>query len=641
MKTIHEIIVLFKTHLDLGFTDFAENVAENYVNEYIPNAIRIAEALRGQDEGFIWTTGSWLIQHYFETSSTPQLMEDAIRKGLIRWHALPFTTHTEFMDEALFRYGLSLSQTLDARFQKTTIAAKMTDVPGHTKSMIPLLEKAGVRFLHIGVNPASARPNVPNLFRWRAENGKEIVVMYNNDYGELTPIGESGTAVYFGHTGDNHGPQSVAEINAIYAELHQKYPQAALRAGTLEDVAVLACKEKELPIVTSEIGDTWIHGTGADPHKTSSYRALLRYAKSLPPETAAKLYHELLPVPEHTWGLDEKTHLGKPSAENPILGEHDFFVRKEFEAVRSTPKFQKMEASWDEQRRYLQNAVTVLVGSKQAEAARLCTEYRRSFTDLTGYTEQLCANKFQVDGYTVSVNATGALTYLSKGGTQLIAENGSLGAFVYEVFSEQEYQRFYAQYSGHSEDWAKEDFTKIGMSKAVAHAEQFLPCAARVYSNQNSLVVRMDMPQRGTALYGCPAQAELFVRMEDDCVEFDFAWSSKSATRVAEAMWLGFTPAQNLTAIHKLGAWINPFDVVENGARKLHAVDFGANFDGIELQTLDTPLLTVGEPSLLDFNNDMPKANQGVYFNLFNNVWGTNFPMWYEEDARFRFLLKL
>ena len=25
------------------------------------------------------------------------------------------------------------------------------------------------------------------------------------------------------------------------------------------------------------------------------------------------------------------------------------------------------------------------------------------------------------------------------------------------------------------------------------------------------------------------------------------------------------------------------------------------------------------------------------YFNLYNNVWNTNFPMWYEDDALFRF----
>ena len=31
----------------------------------------------------------------------------------------------------------------------------------------------------------------------------------------------------------------------------------------------------------------------------------------------------------------------------------------------------------------------------------------------------------------------------------------------------------------------------------------------------------------------------------------------------------------------------------------------------------------------------------GVHFCLLNNLWGTNFPMWFEEDCRFRFKISL
>jgi hypothetical protein len=30
-----------------------------------------------------------------------------------------------------------------------------------------------------------------------------------------------------------------------------------------------------------------------------------------------------------------------------------------------------------------------------------------------------------------------------------------------------------------------------------------------------------------------------------------------------------------------------------------------------------------------------------LHFNLYNNIWGTNHPMWYDEDAKFRFALIL
>ncbi len=117
------------------------------------------------------------------------------------------------MNKELFEYGVSLSRKLDAHFGMKTIAAKMTDVPGHTIAMVPILAANGIRFLHIGVNPASTKPDVPTMFWWQAAGGEKLLVMYNNDYGQLTEIGNSGAAVYFAHTGDNCGPQSVEQIH--------------------------------------------------------------------------------------------------------------------------------------------------------------------------------------------------------------------------------------------------------------------------------------------------------------------------------------------------------------------------------------------------------------------------------------------
>ena len=80
--------------------------------------------------------------------------------------------------------------------------------------------------------------------------------MYQKDYGAFAPIGDSGTAIYFAHTGDNHGPQGPEQILKVYGELRRKYPGVKLRAGTLEDVAKVALGLSGLPVVTKEIGDS-------------------------------------------------------------------------------------------------------------------------------------------------------------------------------------------------------------------------------------------------------------------------------------------------------------------------------------------------------------------------------------------------
>ena len=56
-----QVFVIFKTHLDVGFTDYAANITEKYLKSYIPNAIKVGSELKDTDTPFIWTVGSWLI----------------------------------------------------------------------------------------------------------------------------------------------------------------------------------------------------------------------------------------------------------------------------------------------------------------------------------------------------------------------------------------------------------------------------------------------------------------------------------------------------------------------------------------------------------------------------------------------------
>ncbi len=158
MPQLRKIIVLFKTHLDVGFTDLAANVVDRYMTEYIPRALDIAQELNlpGQERRFVWTTGSWLIAEYLRTAPAPRraAMENAIRRGDVSWHGLPFTLHSELADARLYDYGLGIARELDARYGIHTLGAKNTDVPGHTRAIVPHLARAGIRFLHIGVNAA-------------------------------------------------------------------------------------------------------------------------------------------------------------------------------------------------------------------------------------------------------------------------------------------------------------------------------------------------------------------------------------------------------------------------------------------------------------------------------------------------------
>ena len=202
-----KVIVVSKTHLDLGFTDFAKTVYDTYLNTYIPNAVLLAKKMNTADKKkFVWTTGSWIIKEALKNGTDIQKenLARALICGDIVPHALPFTTHTELLDEDTMDYALSIVDKLDAVRGRKTVSAKMTDVPGHTKALVPLLHKHGIKLLHIGVNGASALAEVPPCFLWKCD-GSEIVVIYSGDYGGAFQCDLMDEILYFDHTLDNRG----------------------------------------------------------------------------------------------------------------------------------------------------------------------------------------------------------------------------------------------------------------------------------------------------------------------------------------------------------------------------------------------------------------------------------------------------
>lgn len=637
MTDIRKVLVIYKTHLDIGFTDFSKNVVRRYMEEFIPDALTLAEKLRrcGAQERLVWTTGSWLIYEYLRTHSVEEnnRLSEGIRNGDIRWHDLPFTTHTELMNADLFEYGLSLSQKLDNRFGRKTIAAKMTDVPGHTKAMIPYLRKAGIEFLHIGVNPASTVPEVPPLFRWQADNGDVLTVMYQKDYGEYTRIGQSDTAVCFAHTGDNLGVQSEEAIRQIFADLRERLPGAEIIAADLNDLAyAVRAVEDTLPIITDEIGDTWIHGVGTDPKKVCQFRALERLYTAMP-DGADKdaLASGLLMIPEHTWGLDVKTH----------LKDHAHYDRTSFACIKDTaPNYRKMEASWKEQRAYLYNAVAALSEEWRLPAEARLAEAERVETVVAGLQPYTAGESITLGNYRVQFGAAGEIVSLTHGNLRISDADHPLLRLMYEQFSGEDYKRFFRQYNRLDVEWAREDFTKPGMDTAAPAYRAAVPEKAHIFADAERVVVQYQFPDWVHAECGCPRKMEMLLTVDKDALVFDLAWFDKPANRISEALWIGFEPCGDHKQIRKLGAWIDPCKVVSKGQCRLHATDYGVRYDSFEIETIDSALVAPQEPSLLNFCDDKPDTGK-VWFNLYNNVWGTNFPMWYAENARFRFVIRI
>jgi hypothetical protein len=695
IKTVH---VVFKTHLDIGFTDLAKKVVERYEREFIPKAILLAEQLEaeGGQAGFIWTTGSWLIDRYLKHADSQQRerMESAIAKGYIRWHGLPFTTHTELMDESLFRYALSISQKLDRRYGKHTIASKMTDVPGHTRAIVPLMQEAGLRYMHIGVNRASKRPDVPSVFRWQAPCGAEVIVNYADNYGQSLEIEGLEDALVFAHTGDNCGPPSIEEIKAEFASIEAAYPGAIVKASTLDEFAekLLGVRDR-LPIVREEIGDTWIHGTATDPLKLARYRECIRLRNMWLEEGRMQegseeyeAYSEALTlVAEHTWGLDLKKWLpdfynySKPDFQaarkrNSVdpkdvpskyeyigafaLHEADEYSKMLFDEPDMQRSYAFMEESWAEQRAYIDQAVEALSLDKRRIAAEALAALAPVRPDITGATRQV-HECFQAGAFQVAFGADGSLNLLrDANGKDWVQASHPFGLYVYETFGPDNYDRWFKEYMQNREEthmWADADYNKPGFESAepTPRHMEYVPVVEQIVSAAgeptDEVIVIAHMPEEAADVYGAPRLVTIAYKFHHDGSRIDVTlqWFDKEANRLPEASWFSCgleVGNPDLWMMDKMNQLISPLQVVKDGNRNLHTLCKGLSYQGadgiVALDTLDAALVSPGNRRLLQFTNTYPPLDQGMHFNLHNNKWGTNFPMWYEEDAKFRFVLR-
>ncbi|GHU63274.1 hypothetical protein FACS1894123_05710 [Bacteroidia bacterium] len=122
VKKVH---VIFKTHLDVGYTDLSSKVEQRYITEFIPKAIAMGEQLQaeGVKDRYVWTTGSWLIDAYLKQASPEAVkkLEAAIKRGDIVWNGVPYTFESEAATKDLFATTLRLSQRLDKCYGKKTI----------------------------------------------------------------------------------------------------------------------------------------------------------------------------------------------------------------------------------------------------------------------------------------------------------------------------------------------------------------------------------------------------------------------------------------------------------------------------------------------------------------------------------------
>lgn len=328
-NAMHFVLVM-KSHFDLGYSALARDVEHEYRTTMIDRALETMDEnarVAGPGEQFVWTIPGWPMETILGEGQNPdrkRRIEAALRRGNLVIHALPYTIETASADlETLARCFIYSSRIARQYGLPLPHDAKMTDVPGHDWINPTLLHHAGVRFFHLGANPTNIQIKQPRIFWWEGPDGSRVLTMFSTGYdsGLLPPADwphRTWLAMVMG--GDNEGPPTATAVRGWIATIKQKFPEAKITVGRMEDFAdALLAEKPDLPVVRGNVSDSWIHGLASSPQamKTlANVRPKLGALEALRtlslqwgiqfqplPEVIAAGYDSSLRWSEHTWGL--------------------------------------------------------------------------------------------------------------------------------------------------------------------------------------------------------------------------------------------------------------------------------------------------------------------------------------------------
>ncbi|MGN1141153.1 MAG: glycosyl hydrolase-related protein [Oliverpabstia sp.] len=734
-----KIIIVFKTHFDIGFTDLAKNVLESYSKELMPGVISTCRAARelNPDYPYVWTMSSWPLKVVLESEQTEkevlQEAEKLIESDELVWHMLPYTTHTEFCGVEEYIRGMYSSKELCEKYGKHFISAKMTDVPGHTRTLPAILKKAGVEFLHLGCNPGCMPPDVPRLFWWESCDKSRVLTFYNKGgYGSgILPPKDWDFPVWLAvmQTNDNLGPHKPEAIAEVIRQAKTVYPDAEIVIGSLDDFykELTQYSLDNVPVVDKDLADTWIHGVGAYPKEVSSLRDTRQLTDEIQKltalytgegeEEAAKCYEQNLLFGEHTWGLDVKI----------TLGNNRFYEKKEFLEHLSDEPCRRMEESWEEQRDRERESTKRMKYLAEAQANALASQVQMEVPHVTVFTglgfdrnawvmlpeevpEQECMYLKDPEtgkcypvirdngvrkAWIQDIPAMGYLSLEICAGdcslerkertvfdsknkvlenrffrlcfdpqygtiTSLVdkrtgkewadKENGGLCQYQYDVYGIEDITEYIRNYTYRFFDWLVNDLGKM------AYPEQkhltFCPEHAEFTSEELEYGTKVTITCRNSEeswqAYGNSPEiiVEVMLYDQEDAVDITVKMPDKQKTPFTESGHVIFPFAAEHARItmNKMGQMIDcTEDIVKDGNHAIYCcenwMDVTSGDDCVTLICKDSPLNSIGESGIYKFRSDYQEHRPSIYNNMFNNMWGTNFPQWIEGNLEYHYRL--
>ncbi|MBE0535636.1 MAG: hypothetical protein IH624_08195, partial [Phycisphaerae bacterium] len=346
-----EIYLLHQTHLDIGYTHVQTEVEEMQW-QFLDEAIELGEKTKDYpaEARFKWLPeGLWAVDSYLKNASPEKEARfiDAVKKGYIGLDALYGNELTALCRPEELLELTGYARRLAKKHGLTIDSAMITDVPGYTWGIVPVLAQSGVKYFSIGPNfghrigyTLSEWGDKP--FYWESPSGKERILCWmagmgyswfhtGLNYTEITRKLEEGRIFDYlkrlensefafdivqvrYNIGSDNGPPD-PQLPDMVKAWNEKYAYPRMMIASPSEMFAEFEKRyaDKLPTVRGDFTPYWEDGAASSARETALTRAAaerLVQAQTMfamtgaeyPAEAFHAAWREVLLYDEHTWG---------------------------------------------------------------------------------------------------------------------------------------------------------------------------------------------------------------------------------------------------------------------------------------------------------------------------------------------------
>lgn len=339
------IYLLPHSHNDIGYTHVQSEVLKIQHNN-IFRALDLIEQTRDYppEARFHWSAEVlWAVKSFWASAdnNTRVRFKKSVQEGYFELPALFTNQLTGLCNGEELTHLLDEAHSLSKELGVTIDSALITDVPGYTWGLIPVLAQAGVKYFSIGPNLSWRIGNILEVwgdkpFYWASPCGKHKV---------LTWIGLAGYSWFMG--GINSMPEQICNYLAELEDRNFNYDIAVARYSITSDngppdeklsdfvkqwneqhktpklvistasKALKIFEEKygqSLPVYAGEITPYWEDGSASSARETTTNRKTVRslmdaetlwalwFPDKYPAEKFSTAWENAILYDEHTWG---------------------------------------------------------------------------------------------------------------------------------------------------------------------------------------------------------------------------------------------------------------------------------------------------------------------------------------------------